>query len=69
MAEHRRGAGFAAEAFERLSVFDERVMEHFNRYLIADVYATRAIDCAHSSLPQASDDLVLGIECLACEGV
>jgi hypothetical protein len=69
MTEHGGGAGFAPEPFERLRVFDEGAMQHFNSDLIADMYATRAIDRSHSALAEQGDYLILGIEDLSYQRV
>src|SRR5262249_39742711 len=62
MPQHRRRTRFAAKTRERRVVFDKLARQNLDRHVVADVYATSAIDDAHATFTQASQQFVPAID-------
>src|SRR5262249_1502056 len=62
MAQHRRRARLTTKARQRRVVGDKLAGQDLYRHVVADVYATSAIDHAHATFTQPSKQFVLAID-------
>src|SRR6185369_10213470 len=69
MAQHRSSACFSPETRECGIVFDELAREDLHRYVVADMYATRAVDYTHAAFAQLRNELILAIDLVSDEWI
>src|ERR1051326_4641250 len=62
MSQHRRRASFTAKPRQRRVVFDKLAGQNLHRHVVADVYASSAIDHAHATFTETRQQFVLAID-------
>src|SRR6185369_8726786 len=69
MTQHRGSACFSPETRQRGVVFYKLAREDLHRYVVANVYATRAINDAHAAFAQLRDELILTVDLVSDEWI
>src|SRR5215213_1579070 len=69
MPQHRRRAGFSPETGERRVVFNELAGKNLYGHIVADVYATCAIDHAHAALAKLGNEFILAVNLVPDEWI
>ena len=69
MAQHRRGAGFAAKPEARGLVRGKFGLQNLDRNLIADLHAARPVDMTHTAFADAREQLILAFDSLTYQRI